>query len=116
MDYLEEWNAEQRRNAADWRQKNNAVRAALDEIKVRIDSRNGELSIAVDAYAKITDVRLTPQALRLGDVRLGDLLRETIQRAQAEARRQVDIASQPLTSDPSATAATEAIRELLGDT
>ncbi|GAB2656415.1 hypothetical protein ABI214_07810 [Prescottella soli] len=75
MDYLDEWNASQEEAVASWRRKNTQLREALSSVIVRTSSRNCELSIAVDADARVTDVRLTPQALRLGDVQLSRLLR-----------------------------------------
>ncbi|MGO4205632.1 YbaB/EbfC family nucleoid-associated protein [Rhodococcus sp. TAF43] len=115
MEYLDEWNAAQRAAVASWRRKNKSLREALAEIKVRTNSRNGELSIAVDAQAKVTDVRLTPQALRLGDVQLSNLLRDTIQKAQAEAAQRVEEVARPFTGDRDSLAARKFVDELLND-
>ncbi|MGQ4618117.1 YbaB/EbfC family nucleoid-associated protein [Nocardia sp. R7R-8] len=115
MDYLDEWNEERRRAAAEGQRKNRALRQALAQISVRAGSRNGELGVAVDAYGDVTDLRLTPQALRLGEARLARLLLETIQRAQSDARRQVEATSRPYTEDPGAAAAITFLRETLGD-
>jgi hypothetical protein len=60
----------------------------------------------VDALGHLQDVRLTPQALRLGEVRLAQLLVETVRRAEADAAQQLEQAWQPLSSDP-------AVREIL---
>ncbi|MFI9506285.1 YbaB/EbfC family nucleoid-associated protein [Nocardia sp. NPDC052566] len=113
MDYLDQWNEEQRRVAATWRHKNHALRQALDQVTVRASSRNGELGVTVNAEGGVTDLRLTGQALRLGEVQLGRVLLETIQRAQADARRQAEATARPYTDDPDAAAALRFIRETL---
>ncbi len=115
MEYLDEWNASQRAAVASWRQKHKALREAVNEIEVRTNSRNGELSIVVDAEARITDVRLTPQALRLGDVQLSNLLLGTIQKAQSEVARRVEDVARPFTDDRDSLAARKFVDELLND-
>ncbi|MFI6429194.1 YbaB/EbfC family nucleoid-associated protein [Rhodococcus oryzae] len=115
MEYLDEWNAVQREAAARWRRKNTQLREALGLVIVRTSSRNGELSIAVDADARVTDVRLTPQALRLGDVQLSRLLRDTIQKAQAEAAQRVTEITLSFTQDRDSVAAREFVEEILND-
>ncbi|WP_067463980.1 YbaB/EbfC family nucleoid-associated protein [Nocardia amamiensis] len=115
MDYLDQWNEEQRRAVAEWRRKNYALRQALAQITVRAGSRNGELGVTVDAHGKVTDLRLTPQALRLGEARLARVLLETIQRAQSDAQHQVEATSRPYVEDPDAAAAMAFLRETLGD-
>ncbi|WP_442799878.1 YbaB/EbfC family nucleoid-associated protein [Nocardia sp. NBC_01730] len=114
MDYLDRWNVEQRRAAAELRRKNYALQQALARIAVRAGSRKGELSVSVDAHGKVTDLRLTPQALRLGEDRLARVLLETIQRAQSDAQHQVKAASRPYTEDPDAATAMTFLREALG--
>lgn len=89
-----------------WLQRGRLVQARVAAIQARAVSRNGELGVTVDAQGRVSDVRLTPRALELGDVRLGHLLVETLQRAQADAAKQVEEAWQPLTAHP-------AIREIL---
>ncbi|MEU4344107.1 YbaB/EbfC family nucleoid-associated protein [Nocardia sp. NPDC023852] len=115
MDYLDQWNEEQRRAAAEWRRKNYDLQQALARIAVRAGSRNGELSVSVDAHGKVTGLRLTPQALRLGEAQLARALLETIQRAQSDARHQVETASRPYTEAPEAAAAMTFLREALGN-
>ncbi|MDH6279275.1 YbaB/EbfC family nucleoid-associated protein [Prescottella agglutinans] len=115
MEYLDEWNAVQREAVASWRRKNTQLREALGMVIVRTSSRNGELSIVVDADARVTDVRLTPQALRLGDVQLSNLLRDTIQKAQAEVAQRVEEVARPFTDDRDSVAARKFVDELLND-
>lgn len=114
MDYLDKWNEEQRRVAAEWRSKNEALQQSLSRITVRASSRNGELSATVDAHGNVTDLRLTPQALRLGEVQLRRLLLEAIQSAQSDARRQAEAAARPYTDDPAHADAVTFIRKILG--
>ncbi|MEU6190284.1 YbaB/EbfC family nucleoid-associated protein [Nocardia sp. NPDC047038] len=115
MDYLDQWNEEQRRAVAEWRRKNNDLGRALARVAVRAGSRNGELGVTVDARGKVTDLRLTPQALRLGEVQLARVLLETIQRAQSDAQQQVEAMSRPYTEDPDAAAAMKFLHEILGE-
>lgn len=115
MDYLDQWNEEQHRSAAEWRAKNQELQRTLAKVVVRATSRNGELGVTVDAHGKVTDLRLTPQALRLGDSQLSRTLLETIQRAQLDAQRQSEAATRPYLDDPAAAAAITFIREVLSD-
>ncbi|MFE9321863.1 YbaB/EbfC family nucleoid-associated protein [Nocardia sp. NPDC052278] len=114
MEYLDRWNEEQRRVAADWRRKNQQLQQALAQISVRAGSRNGELSATVDAHGKVTDLRITPQALRLGEVQLRQALLETIQRAQSDAQHQAEAITRPYTDEPANAAAMTFIRDILG--
>ena len=111
--YIDDWNAEQREVAARWREKHRALRSALADIRVRGISPKGELGVSVDANGKILDIRLTPQALRLGDDRLAQLLLKTVQRAQDDAGETAAAAAKPFTDDPEAADAIALIRELL---
>ncbi|MGV9612229.1 YbaB/EbfC family nucleoid-associated protein [Nocardia xishanensis] len=95
MDYLDQWNEEQRRVAAEWRRRHASLQRALGQVTVHVGSRNGELGVTVDAHGKVTDLRLTPQALRLGEAQLRRTLLETIQRAQADAQRQAEATARP---------------------
>ncbi|WP_167768932.1 YbaB/EbfC family nucleoid-associated protein [Nocardia sp. CS682] len=113
MDYLDQWNDEQRRAAAEWRSKNEALQHSLAQIAVRTASRNGELSATVDGHGNVTDLRLTPQALRLGEVQLRRLLLDAIQNAQSDARRQAAAAARPYTDDPANADAMTFIRKIL---
>ncbi len=62
---------------------------------------------ARDIYSGVVqDLRLTPQALRLGEARLAQVLMETVQRAEAEAAQKLKEAWRPLTGDP-------AVREIM---
>lgn len=115
MDYLTRWNEEQRRAVAEWRRKNRDLRQALARIAVRASSRNGELGITVDAHGNVTDLRLTSQALRLGEAQLARVLLETIQRAQSDAQQQVEVMSRPYREAPEAAAAMEFLRQTWGD-
>ncbi|MFI6216261.1 YbaB/EbfC family nucleoid-associated protein [Nocardia brasiliensis] len=115
VDYLDQWHEEQHRVAAEWRAKNRELQRTLAEVIVRATSRNGELGVTVDARGTVTDLRLTPQALRLGDVQLGRTLLETIQRAQSDAQRQSEAVVGPYMDDPSAAAAVAFVREVLRD-
>ncbi|WP_169810547.1 YbaB/EbfC family nucleoid-associated protein [Nocardia arthritidis] len=115
MDYLARWNEEQRRAVAEWRRKNRDLRQALAQIAVHSGSRNGELGVTVDAHGKVTDLRLTSQALRLGEAQLARVLLETIQRAQSDAQRQAEATSRPYREAPEAAAAMEFLRQTLGD-
>ncbi|WP_187776124.1 YbaB/EbfC family nucleoid-associated protein [Antrihabitans cavernicola] len=115
MDYLDDWNAEQRELAIKWRRKNADLRTALAAIEVRTTSPNGEIGVTVDGQGNVTNVRLTPQGLRVGDARLSQVMLETIQRAQGEARRKADEAARPYTSDPDAVTAKKALHDLLGN-
>jgi DNA-binding protein YbaB len=83
-----------------WSQRGRAIQAQVAKIQVRAVSRNSELSATVDAHGHVRDIRLTPQALHLGESRLAQLLTETLQRAQTDAARQVEQAWKPHTSDP----------------
>ena len=114
MDYLDEWNDKQRHAAAEWQRVNQQIQQAVAEISVRAASRHGELSATVDARGGVTDIRLTPQALRLGEVQLGHALRDAIQRAQVEAQRRVDAAVRPYIEEPATAAAMAFVREILG--
>ncbi|MFQ6397547.1 YbaB/EbfC family nucleoid-associated protein [Nocardia sp. KC 131] len=114
MEYLDQWNEEQRRAAADWRRKNRQLQQALAQITVRASSRNGELSATVDAHGKVTDLRITPQALRLGEVQLRKALLEAIQRAHSDAQRQAEAIARPYTEEPATAAAMTFIRDILG--
>ncbi|MEU7633805.1 YbaB/EbfC family nucleoid-associated protein [Nocardia sp. NPDC049220] len=114
MDYLDRWNEEQRRVAQDWRRENHQVQQALAQIAVRASSRHGELSATVDAHGKVTDLRITPQALRLGEVQLRKALLQAIQRAQSDAQHQVDAITLPYTEEPARAAAMTFIRDILG--
>ncbi|QBS42932.1 hypothetical protein DMB37_25400 [Nocardia sp. CS682] len=113
VDYLDQWNDEQRRAAAEWRSKNEALQHSLAQIAVRTASRNGELSATVDGHGNVTDLRLTPQALRLGEVQLRRLLLDAIQNAQSDARRQAAAAARPYTDDPANADAMTFIRKIL---
>lgn len=115
MGYLDDWNAEQREAAETWRRKGKALQAELDRIEVRSDSTKGGIGVIVNARGRVTNVRLTPQSLRLGDVELGRILLDTIERAQSEAERKVEAVSLPYTSDPEAAEAMNFIRGLLAD-
>jgi DNA-binding protein YbaB len=103
----------QRGIADQWLSRGRAVQAEVNGIKVRTSSRNGELGVTVDAQGHVQDVRLTPQALRLGERRLAQVLLETIQRAEAEAEKQLKQAWKPLTSDPAVREIMEFGRELI---
>ncbi|MBH0781547.1 YbaB/EbfC family nucleoid-associated protein [Nocardia bovistercoris] len=114
MDYLDRWNEEQRRVAQDWRCKNHQIQLALAQIAARASSRHGELSATVDAHGKVTDLRITPQALRLGEIQLRKALLEAIQRAQSEAQQQVEAITRPYTEEPATITAMTFIRNILG--
>ncbi|MDG3009013.1 YbaB/EbfC family nucleoid-associated protein [Rhodococcus sp. D2-41] len=113
MSYLDDWNAEQRDIAAQWRQRHRSLQLALDGIRVRGSSPNGELGVVVDARGAVTDIRLSPQALRLGDDRWGRLMLQTIQRAQADAARQAEVAAKPFTDDPAFRESIAVLRDLV---
>lgn len=115
MDYLDQWNEEQRRVVAEWRRRNTSLQRALEQVTVHVGSRNGELGVTVDAHGKITDLRITPQALRGGEARLRRILLETIQRAQVEAQHRAEATIRPYIDDPAAAAAMSFVREALGD-
>lgn len=95
-------------------QQNHQVQQALAQISARADSRHGELSATVDAHGTVTDLRLTPQALRLGEVQLRKALLETIQHAQSEAQQQVEAITRPYTEEPANATAMTFIRNILG--
>ncbi len=96
---LGNWENEQRASLADMQRKVDAVRSALGRVSVRASSRNGELGVTVDAQGHVQNIRLTAQALRLGEKRLGQVLLETIQQAEADAAREAAKAAKPLTGD-----------------
>ncbi|MFE7798700.1 YbaB/EbfC family nucleoid-associated protein [Nocardia sp. NPDC057440] len=107
-----DWEAKQREVVADLTQRSRAVEEALSRIKIRVPSRNGELGVVVNAQGHILDVRLTPQALRLGTAGLAQALVETIKRAEGEAAKQAAEAAKPLTSDPRIAATLSASRQM----
>lgn len=96
---LEGWEAQQRAVLADVQQKVDTVRAAMRRITVRTSSRNGELSVTVNAQGHVRDIHLTAKALRLGESQLAQVLLEAIQRAEKDARQQAVSAARPLTGD-----------------
>lgn len=115
MDYLNNWNAYQHHQAAKWRRNSADLLAALAAVEVRITSPNGEIGVTVDSQGNVTNIRLTPQGLRLGDVRLSQVMLEAIQRAQTEARRRAHELARRYTNDPDAEAIKEALEDLFGD-
>ncbi|MFI6366894.1 YbaB/EbfC family nucleoid-associated protein [Nocardia sp. NPDC050630] len=114
MDYLDQWNEDQRRLVAEWRRKHQALQQRLSQIAVRASSRGGELGVTADSRGTITDLRLTPQALRLGDAQLARLLLETIQRAQSDAHQQTESIARTYTDNPESATAMKFVQELLG--
>ncbi|MFI6778754.1 YbaB/EbfC family nucleoid-associated protein [Nocardia sp. NPDC050412] len=114
MDYLGQWNEDQRRLSAEWKRKNRALRQRLGQIAVRASSRGGELGVTADSQGSIADLRLTPQALRLGDAQLVRVLLETIQRAQSDAHQQTESIARTYTDNPESATAMKFIQELLG--
>ncbi|WP_433728554.1 YbaB/EbfC family nucleoid-associated protein [Nocardia sp. CA-129566] len=110
------WEAQQREVVADLERKTRSVQAALEQIRVRVPSRNGELGVTVDARGHVLDIRLTPQALRLGEVGLARALVETMKRAEKAAAQQAAEAAAPLTSDPRIAETLSASRRLLDET
>ncbi|WP_327110101.1 YbaB/EbfC family nucleoid-associated protein [Nocardia sp. NBC_01730] len=113
MDYLDQWNEDQRRLVAEWKSKYQTLRHGLAQIAIRASSRGGELGVTVDAQGNVTDLRLTPQALRLGDAQLGRVLLETIQRAQSEAHQRAEATARSYTENPESAAAMKFIQNLL---
>jgi len=113
MNYLDEWNEKQRASVEHWRRKDRELRQALARIVVRVSSRGGELGVTVDAEGKVTDIRLTPQALRLGEARLAHVLLDTVARAQSDAQRQAQVATAPFMADSGADTVLRFARELL---
>lgn len=116
MDYVDRWNEEQHRVVQDWRRKNHQIQQALAQVAVRASSCHGELSATVDAHGGVTDLRITPQALRLGEIQLRKALLETIQRTQSEAQQQVEAITRPYIEEPATATATAMtfIRDILG--
>ncbi|WP_405161406.1 YbaB/EbfC family nucleoid-associated protein [Nocardia sp. NBC_01499] len=112
MTELGDWEARQRATVAELQRKTRAVETALNQIRVRVSARNGELGVTVDAKGHVLDIRLTPQALRLGDVKLAQVLVETIRQAEQTAARQASEAAAPLTGDPRIAATLSASRAL----
>jgi DNA-binding protein YbaB len=116
MNYLDEWNTAQRAAMDRWRRKNRELRETVARITARTASRNGELGVTVNAEGKVTDIRITPQALRLGETRLASMLLDTITRAQAEAHKQASIAvHQQVAADPQDAQAIEFVRQLFDE-
>jgi DNA-binding protein YbaB len=114
MDYLDQWNEDQRRLVAEWKGKYQALRHGLEQIAVRASSGGGELGVTVDAQGNVTDLRLTPQALRLGEAQLGRVLLETIRHAQSQAHQQAEATARSFTDNPESAAAVKFIQNLLG--
>ena len=115
MTELSDWETRQRDVVAELRRKARSVQQALGRIRVRVPSRNGELGVTVDAQGHVLDIRLTPQALRLGEAKLARELMETIKRAENAAARQAAEAAGPLTSDPRIAETLSASRRLLDE-
>ena len=115
VDYLDDWNDQQREIAREWRRHTAELKKTLAQIDSRATSPNGEVSISVSADGTVEDVRFTPQSLRLNHTKLGSVVLETLQRAQAEAKRQVDAAHRPLIAQPNARETLNSLKALLGD-
>lgn len=115
MDYLEDWDRDQKARVREWRRRASAVEKQMSEIDVRATSPNGEVSVTVDAGGAVTNVRFTPQNSRLSHTQLSAIVLETLQRAQNEAKRQVHRAQQSLLDDAKVRNTIDELQALLGN-
>ncbi|ADG99382.1 conserved hypothetical protein [Segniliparus rotundus DSM 44985] len=105
------WNRQQLEHLADLRRKADKLQAEIAAIDVRASSAKGEVGVNVDAQGRVTDIRLSPQALSLGEASLASLLLQTIREARDTASRRAQEIAKPFTSDPGIAAALNAVRE-----
>lgn len=115
MTELDGWEDQQRNIIAEWQRKAGAVQAALAAIQVKASSRNGELGITVDAQGHVQHIRLTAQALGLGENRLAQVLLDTIHEAETEAARQATAAVKPLADEAGMAEVAELAKHVAGD-
>jgi DNA-binding protein YbaB len=111
---LHDWQRRQQSALEDWQRKSTAVRAALAQLKANAVSRDGAVSVTVDAKGHLLGIRLTPQATRLGEIGLASVLLDTIRRAETDAARLTEEVMRPLTGDPRMIETVEAARQLMG--
>lgn len=109
MSQVDEWNRQQRDRLEVWKSRSRRIRADLDEIQVRMSSRDGAVEVSVDARGLVTGIELAPRALRTNERELSQQLMELLRDAQAEASRQ---AGQLISEDPEIREFADAIRKL----
>ncbi|MGL6234547.1 MAG: YbaB/EbfC family nucleoid-associated protein [Segniliparus sp.] len=112
----DEQDRQQLEHLSELRRKATALQTAIAALDVRASSAKGEVGVNVDAQGRVTDIRLSPQALQLGETSLANLLLQTIQEARDTASRRAQEIAKPFTSDPGIAAALDAVRELTQNT
>lgn len=74
----------------------------IKSMRARAVSPDGVVSVVLAPGGRLEDLKLTPEASRLGHDRLATLIKQTVQAAHADAAAQTQAALQPLLGESDA--------------
>lgn len=108
----QEWLANYSGKIADIQRRAAEAQEQIKNMRARAESPDGAVKVVLAPGGRVENLELTPQAMSLGPDRLAAAIKQTIQKAHADAAGQTQAAVTPLVGDDSD--AMEFLREQIG--